>query len=309
MSRHARVLRFLVGPCLLLLALLCLPRVSGAQSANDGFAPDANNPVLALAVQPDGKVLVGGQFTTIAGQTRNRLARLNADGSLDSGFAATDVDNDVNAIAVQADGRIVIGGAFTQVGAYLRNHIARLNADGSVDTAFDPSANGTSVNALALQPDGKLVLGGGFTSLSPSGGGALTRNNIARLNADGSVDTAFNPNASGNVLALALQPDGKLVAGGVFTSLAPNGGGAITRNHIVRLNADGSVDTAFDPNADSYVAALALQPDGKLLLGGMRTATSPRWRCSPMASCCWAAISTPCRRTEGSPSRATTSCA
>jgi uncharacterized delta-60 repeat protein len=274
MSKHPRVLRLLAGPCLLLLALLCLPRVSGAQNANDGFAPNANNPVYALAVQPDGKTLVGGAFTSIAGQTRNRLARLNADGSVDSGFAATDVDNDVDAIAVQADGRIVIGGAFAQVGAYLRNHIARLNADGSVDVTFNPNANGT-VLALALQPNGKLVLGGFFTSLSPNGGAATTRNYIARLNADGSLDPAFDPNANGIVGALALQPDGKLLLGGYFTSLAPNGAGAVTRNHIARLNADGSADTAFDPNASGTVYALALQPDGTLVLGGSFTSLSP----------------------------------
>ncbi|QBB69068.1 hypothetical protein ELE36_00990 [Pseudolysobacter antarcticus] len=274
MTKYARVFGFLAGSCLWLLALLAIPAISYAQNANDGFDPNASSTVLALAVQPDGKTIVGGSFTTIAGQTRSRLARLNADGSLDGSFATTNVDSTVQVIAVQADGRIVIGGAFAQVGAYLRNHIARLNADGSVDTAFDPNASGT-VNALALQPNGKLVLGGQFTSLSPNGGGALIRNRIARLDADGSVDTAFDPNASGAVYALALQPDGKMLLGGGFTSLSPNGGSALTRNHIARLNADGSVDNAFDPSANFAVFALALQLDGKLVLGGQFTALSP----------------------------------
>ncbi|MEO6263792.1 MAG: delta-60 repeat domain-containing protein [Luteimonas sp.] len=118
---------------LLLCMLALLPHASSAQNADDGFNPSANGDVFALAVQADGKIIVGGNFTIIAGQTRNRVARLNPDGSLDTSFAATAVDGAVRAIAVQADGRIVIGGAFAQVGATLRNRIARLNADGSVE--------------------------------------------------------------------------------------------------------------------------------------------------------------------------------
>jgi uncharacterized delta-60 repeat protein len=186
------------------------------------FDPNANDAVVALALQPDGKLVVGGYFTSLAPNG---------------------------------------GGALT------RNRIARLNADGSLDTAFDPNANGV-VYALALQPDGKLVVGGSFSALAPNSGVALTRKGIARRNADGSVDTAFDPNADKAVFALALQPDGKLVLGGQFTSLAPNSAGTLTRNHIARLNADGSLDTAFDPNANDDVGALALQADGKLVLGG-----------------------------------------
>ncbi|MEP6512045.1 MAG: delta-60 repeat domain-containing protein, partial [Dokdonella sp.] len=273
MTLYTRVLGFLAGPYLLL-ALAWMPGVNYAQNANDGFDPNANNPIYALAVQADGKILVGGDFTTIAGQARNRLARLNADGSVDADFAVTDVDSTVESIAVQADGRIVIGGAFAQVGTSLLNHIARLNADGSVDVTFDPNADGT-VNTLAVQPDGKLVVGGGFTTLAPNGGTAITRQYVARLNVDGSVDLTFDPNANNFVAALALQPDGKLVVGGDFTSLSPNSGTAIPRNRIARLNADGSVDTTFDPNANGTVTALALQPDGKLVVGGTFTTLSP----------------------------------
>jgi uncharacterized delta-60 repeat protein len=259
-------------------------RLNADGSLDTAFDPNANDAVVALALQPDGKLVLGGFFTTLSPNggvalTRNNIARLNADGSVDTVFDPN-ASNVVWALALQPDGKLVLGGYFSSLspnggGAITRNYIARLNADGSVDGAFDPHANGTSVYALALQPDGKLVLGGDFTSLSPNGGGALTRNYIARLNADGSVDTAFDPNASSVVFALALQPDGKLVLGGFFTSLSPNGGGAIARNYIARLNADGSVDTAFNPNANGYVYALALQPDGKLVLGGNFTSLSP----------------------------------
>ncbi len=282
MTLHARVLGVLAGH-LLLLALAWIPAVSCAQNANDGFDPNANGGVVALAVQPDGKLVVGGGFTSLSPNgggaiPRNYIARLTADGSVDATYDPN-ANSSANALVVQPDGKLLVGGAFTSLspnggGTSTRNHIARLNVDGSVDTAFDPNANNV-VYALAVQPDGKLVLGGNFTSLSPNGGGTVTRNYIARLNVDGSLDTTFDPRANGIVYALAVQPDGKLLVGGEFTSFSPNGGGAITRNKIARLNADGSVDTAFDPNANSTVNALVLQPDGKLVVGGFFNSLSP----------------------------------
>jgi uncharacterized delta-60 repeat protein len=243
---------------------LLIPASSWGQNANDGYNPNANYDVCALAVQPDGKTLVAGGFTSIAGGTHTYLARLRADGTADPGFTNNVLDNGVESVAIQADGGIVIGGAFTQVGAFARNRIARLNADGSVDSTFDPNAN-SDVIALAVQSDGKILLGGLFTTLA---GGATTRNHIARLNADGSVDITFDPNANSDVSTLAVQSDGKILLGGLFTTLA---GGATPRNYIARLNANGSVDGAFDPNASSTVYALAVQPDGKILLGGSFT--------------------------------------
>ena len=98
---------------------------------------------------------------------------------------------------------------------------------------FDPNANNVVRQTIAVQPDGKILIGGDFTMLSPNGGVAVTRNRIARLNPDGTVDTAFNPNASGRVLSIAVQADGKVLAGGSFTSI-----GEQTRNDIARLNPD-----------------------------------------------------------------------
>src|SRR5688572_15636425 len=84
---------------------------------------------------------------------------------------------------------------------------------------FDPNANG-AIRVVVVQPDGKILIGGDFTTLSPRGGAAVTRNRIARLNPDGTLDTAFNPNASGGpVFAVAVQADGRIVAGGDFTTI------------------------------------------------------------------------------------------
>src|SRR5438309_1203319 len=135
-----------------LITLLGLALADGAavvhgQSALDGFDPNASSSVYATAVQADGKILAGGQFTSIGGQTRNRIARLNPDGTLDTAFDPN-ANAPVNAIAVQADGKILVGGDFTNIGGQTRNRIARLNSDGTLDTTFDPNASGGSVRSL-----------------------------------------------------------------------------------------------------------------------------------------------------------------
>src|SRR6266446_3927842 len=112
---------------------------------------------------------------------------------------------------------------------------------------FDPNANG-EIRVVVIQSDGKIILGGDFTTLSPNGGVAVTRNHIARLNPDGTLDTAFNPNANGNVLSIAVQADGKILASGNFTSI-----GGQTRNHIARLDATTGLADSFDPNANDVV--------------------------------------------------------
>jgi len=243
--------------------------------------------VVATAVQPDGKILIGGVFNTVLGVARKNIARLNTDGTLDTTFN-TGTNGYVGAIAVQPDGKILVGGDFTTLtlnGASLvpnasigenvtRNHIARLKADGTLDTTFDPNADDV-INTIAVQPDGKILIGGFFTALSPNGGASVARNVMARLEADGKVDSTFNPNPNLDVYAIALQADGKILVGGLFTALAPNGGVSVPRNFIARLNTDGTVETAFDPNANNMVNSFALQPDGKILVGGLFTTLAP----------------------------------
>ena len=232
------------------------------------FYPDANDSVYSIAVQSDGKILIGGEFTNVGGTARNFIARLNPDGSLDTAFDPN-ANSGVYSIAIQSDGKIVIGGEFTNVGETTRNGIARLNPDGSLDPAFDPNAN-DQVNSIAVQSDGKILIGGWFTNV-----GGTPRNGIARLNSDGSVDAAFNPDANGPVYSIAVQSDGKILIGGGFTSV-----GGTPRNRIARLNPDGSVDTAFDPDANAWVYSIAIQSDGKILIGGWFTSVggTPRNR-------------------------------
>ncbi len=201
--------------------------------------------------------MLGGYFTSVGGTTRNRIARLNADGTLDSAFNPNANDN-VFSVAIQPDGKILLGGNFTSVGGATRNYIARLNANGTLDSTFNPNLNGY-VHSVTLEPNGKILLGGYFTSV-----GGTTQNRIARLNANGTLDSAFNPNADSEVYSVAIQSDGKILLGSYFTSV----GG---RNFIARLNADGTLDSAFNPNVNSSVYSMAIQSDGKILLGGYFT--------------------------------------
>lgn len=257
------LLRTIALGCFSLLAINCH---AGPGALDPTFAPTVNGPVYATAVQSDGRILIGGNFTTVNGTNRNRLARLYPNGSLDAGFMATGsgVSGVVNCLLVQADGRVLIGGEFTTVHSTTRYRVARLNVDGSVDGTFNPSNTVPSVvNAVAVQSDGKVVIGGTFTMV-----GGATRYYVARLNADGSLDSTFNTSTgiSAPVNALAVQSDGKVIIGGQFTTVF-----GLTRNRIARLQADGLVDQTFQNGlngASGIVRAVVLLASGKVLLGG-----------------------------------------
>lgn len=243
------------------IALAAFASPAGAQSANDGYAPSADAPINAITVQPDGKALVGGQFTSINGQPCSRLCRLLADGSVDPTFANPNADGLVSAITVLADGRFLVGGAFTLIGGQVRNHVARLNADGTLDASFADAGANDGVSAFAVQPDGKIVVGGAFTQI-----GGQTRKYIARLNADGSLDAGFaDANANFWILTLGVQADGRILVGGGFGQI-----GGQARAGLARLKTDGGLDAGFANIATTggAIYALAAQGDGKLLIGG-----------------------------------------
>jgi uncharacterized delta-60 repeat protein len=256
-----------------LLLIVCFTCAARAQSALDGFDPNANGSINTIVLQPDGKILIGGAFTTLSPNggsavTRNRIARLNADGTLDSAFNPN-ANGTVNAIALQADGKILVGGAFSganSIGGQPRNRIARIEpVTGSAD-AFDPNANNT-VNAISLQADGKIVVGGVFSGTNSIGG--QTRNRVARLDPMTGLADSFDPNANIDVNVITLQPDGKILIGGLFTTLSPNSGASIPRNRIARLDPATAAVDSFDPNANNQVLSIALQVDGKILVGGL----------------------------------------
>ena len=244
------------------------------QSFLSNLGTGFNNDVNTIEVQSDGKVIIGGAFTNFNGNTRNRLVRLNSDGTEDTSFY-TNLGTgfsfgNVNHIGIQSDGKILVGGGFLLLNGIARVCLVRLNSDGTVDTSFytnlGTSFNST-VNELHIQSDGKILVGGQFTSLN-----GTTRNRLVRLNSNGTVDTSFYTNmgsAFGNngINTITLQSDNKILVGGSFTTFNGN-----TRNRLVRLNSDGTEDTSFYTNLGtgfgSFVNIALEQSDGKILVGG-----------------------------------------
>jgi uncharacterized delta-60 repeat protein len=242
-----------------------------------------DNIVYSASIQADGKIIVVGSFTSFNGIARNRIARLNADGSLDAGFnPGSGFDNTVYSTSLQADGKIIVGGSFTSINGIARNRIARINADGSLDIGFNPGTGfNTNVRSISIQADGKIIVGGLFNSFN-----GTPRWRIARLNADGSLDTGFNPGTgiNGAVYSTSIQADGKIILGGGFTTY--NG---TTRNNITRLNSDASLDTEFDPSSgfNDVVYSTSIQADGKIIVGGDFTSFNGthRFRIARLLNC------------------------
>jgi uncharacterized delta-60 repeat protein len=233
---------------------------------NYGFVPSsgANNSINCVAIQTDGRLIVGGNFTTMNGVTQKYLCRLNTDGSLDTSFTPTLTGSGVNSVAIQSNGQIIAAGSFTSVTGSSQVRITRLNTDGSLDTTFSQTATANNqINSVFVDPQGNILLGGAFTSVN-----GTSRNHIARLTSEGLIDSTFNPGngPNGAVSCLLLQTDGSIVLAGSFTSVSGTG-----RTAIARLSSTGSLDTTFNPNsANSSITinSMALQADGKLLITG-----------------------------------------
>lgn len=244
----------------------------------------------SLAIQSDGKILFGGT-ALFGGSTDFAMARYHTDGSLDTSFGTggivttaigpADLD-DAYSLIVQPDGKILLGG-FARFAGQDDFAIVRYNTNGSLDTSFGTAGIVTTAatashdrgQSLILQPDGKILLGG-----SADTGGFNFDFAIARYHANGSLDTSFGTGGivttaigSGNDegISLVLQPDGKIILGG-YSDMAGN-----YDFSIARYNSNGSLDTSFNTTgivttpigvSGDYAETVALQPDGKILLGG-----------------------------------------
>lgn len=272
---------------------IALLDANGGLDASFNPGDSFDGPVWGVVLQPDGKLLVGGDFNNYNGTPRNYIARLNLDGSLDATFdAGTNLNAAVLALALQPNGQIVVGGEFTNlVGVVGQSYIGRLNSNGSLDTAFDPGTGANApVRAIGIQPDGGIVVGGDFTSIN-----GRDLSHIARLRSNGLLDAGFNCvfGADGPVFNIVVQTNAiysttnysvvvqtnfTIYVGGQFETM--NG---THRLGLARLNADGSVDTTFLDMAYNQFAGLtrkyfgdpvrtvlatALQPDGQVLIGG-----------------------------------------
>lgn len=252
--------------------------------------------VNALARQPDGKVIVGGAFTSMRNVSRSRIARLNIDGTLDNSFnPGTGPNGDVYSILVLPDGHILVGGTFLTWNGGARKALVRLNEDGSLDSSFtnfdsvvdfqvDGGTTYAAVNAMALQPTGtapfyRVIAGGDFYRPNTGTGFhfglvALNPETGAR---DSGFDVTYGAHLGGNtgqawpVASLCVQPDGKVVVGGQFTGF--NG---VSCGHFIRLNSNGTNDSTFKTSSGSgitgsgyvEVSDIVQQNDGKLIFAG-----------------------------------------
>lgn len=240
-----------------------LPNGTNDMTFNTGSG--SNSSVLDMKVLTDGKILVAGDFRLYNGVVRNRIARLNSDGTLDQSLNSNLlINSNIYTFKVQSDGKILIGGSFTKVGTASRNLIARLNADFSLDTTFSIGTGFSSnrVTDIAVQTNGKILVVGYFTTFN-----GVTCNRVARLNANGSLDTTFNVGTGADSLisSVLIQSDGKIILFGNFNNF--NG---VSRYGIVRLNTNGSLDTTFTTGTGlngtvKYATELS---NGKILLAG-----------------------------------------
>lgn len=227
------------------------------RSANAGVQVSGN--VRLLVQQPDGSMVIGGEFGSVNGVSRNQLARIYANGDLDLSFAPASVPGGglIQALAVQSDNKVIVSRL---------SGLSRYNTDGSLDLYFPVSVNGP-VYAIGIQSDGKIIVAGNFSSLN-----GVNKNYIARLHPNGSLDASFTTGVNQTVHCLQVQPDDRILIGGNFTTV---GGG----NHysIARLNSEGLPDPSFAsaPIRLGSVSALAAQPDGKIVL---INSSSPRLR-------------------------------
>ncbi len=253
--------------------IVTLKRVQNNGLPDTSFSGSPTGETLDIELQPDGKILFSGsiQYNSV---NINGIARVNSDGSIDNTFLGSqlDISGNIHDIQLQADGKIIIAGTFQKYNSPIK-HIIRLNADGSLDSNFNsgngvgaiPNSEGLAVvDKVALLSNGKIIIAGNFTRYN----NIDCSKDIVRLNADGSLDTTFNAGTgfgNGEVMDISIQPDGKIIAAGSFTEF--NG---TSINRIVRLNADGSLDTTFNPNtgANNTINALGIQPDGKIIIVG-----------------------------------------
>jgi uncharacterized delta-60 repeat protein len=278
----------------------------GTLDAAFSVGSGANGSIEEAVLQTDGKIIIGGNFTSFNGVAINRLARLNPDGSLDPTFnPAVNFTNYIEEIAIQPDGKILVAAALA--GSPAASRIFRLASDGSLDPGFQNNLEVSGgVNSIVLAADSKILVGGSFSTIAGS-----AKPGLARLNADGTVDNAFTASIAASISKIIIEPDGKLLLAGSFPfgayrlnadgseietgskSVAPFqivyhgydaarlpdgkvlvaygvGSGEPTNFYVLRLNADLTLDESFQPTAPDYlpVTDITLLADGKFIISG-----------------------------------------
>lgn len=255
------MIKKLLFTCLTLVTLEVALAQDGSLDTTFDVGLGANANIETTALQPDGKLLIGGAFSSYDGITQNRIARLNSDGSLDTSFNAGGIgaNNSVLSIIIQPDGKILVCGAFEFYNNIPVSKIIRLNTDGSLDSSFNNSTIASYyIYNMALQSDGKILIATQYN---------ITSRRIERLNSDGTLDESFNLGIGTNldIFTIATLSDGKILIGGNFTSY-----NSVSTGNIAKLNSDGTLDLSFNSGTgfNGYVHKIVIQPDSKILVGG-----------------------------------------
>ena len=234
----------------------------------------------SVAVQSDGRIVAAGGTSLSNSDYDFAVVRYNTDGSLDTSFNGTgkvttpigSLVDVASAVAIQSDGRIVAAG-YTNNGSTYDFAVVRYLGS----TSCTPTPTSTPTNTPTATPTNTPTATATNTptatptntpTVTPTATSTSTPTVTPSPTPFPSALDGFDPNADGPVRVVVVQSDGKVLIGGDFTTLSPNGGAAVTRNHIARLNPDGTLDTTFDPNADGIVRSIAVQSDGKILAGG-----------------------------------------
>ena len=238
--------------------------VDGSLDTSFNIGTGTNDVIWKSIIQPDGKILISGDFTEFNGIPMNRIARLNSDGSIDTSFnIGTGANAGAGGMCLQPDGKIILTGQFTMFNNVSKKCIVRLNASGSIDNSFDANNNtyGT-LGKVMLRSTGDIIVSGNFTEFDN-----VPMNGVVLLDANGQLNTQFSIGVFNDVQVRrsTLQSDDKLLVFGSFTSY--NG---VTYNRLMRFNTDGSVDTSFDlgAGADDWVQGVEMQSNGKMIVSG-----------------------------------------
>jgi len=252
-----------------------LLRLNADGTFDSGFFrfSDVDGPVNTVLLQSDGKILIGGGFTVVDGLVRQSLARLNADGTVDSGFdacVASTAGSGGTSLAVQGNGQILASGTFVFNSGLYRDGVARLSECGVLDANYarEPGVNaGAVVFTTALRSTGELLLGGNLGTFHN-----YPRSGLVQLSTSGNVELSFSPGAGidngTTIYAMTIQGDGKVIIGGNFNQYDSQ-----SRTGVARINLDGSLDTAFAPGSgpNNSVSSLVIQSDNRILVAGKYT--------------------------------------
>lgn len=218
-----------------------------------------DNYAYCMALQPDGKIILGGSFQNYNGIPCGNVIRLMPNGNLDPTFTVYSGVFTTACIVVRPNGKIIVAGDMSSPELY------QLNLDGSLDINFNIGGSGFDnyISCMVLLPDGRLVIGGLFSSYN-----GINSNCIIILNTNGTIDASFNIGSGfdDQVWSIAVQDDGKIIVTGDMGNYQGN-----PCNNILRLNTDASLDTTFNAefNASPYIATI--QYDGKIVVGGSFT--------------------------------------